>query len=809
MADNYTTDAGAGGNTYFSDDIAGTHAPLIKIMLGALDANDGPVSTTNPMPIDIQEINGTAISIGGGVEAGALLVTIASDSTGVVSVDDGGGNISVDWGGTVPPIGAGTEAAALRVTVATDSTGVLSVDDNGANLSVDWAGTVPPIGAGTEAAALRVTLATDSTGLVSVDDNGGSLTIDSTALTTDDLDTGIGTDTRGIVGIGLAESGGHTLLGSANPMPVSDNGGAITVDWAGTAPPIGAGVEATALRVTVATDSTGVLSVDDGGGNLSVDWGGTVPPIGAGLEATALRVTLATDSTGLLSVDDNGGALTVDAANDGSLVTQIGDGTSLATVRNLAANDALNVAIVDGSGNQITSFGGGTQYTEDDAAAANPVGTAPILVRQDTPAGLVSLDGDNVAQRATNYGAAYCQIVTSSGAFVDSFGGSGGTAMADDGAFTVGTTQFTPAGGTYRSVRDLVDDNDAGAFAMNQRRGMYVTLEDASSNAVTVTSNRLVVDGSGVTQPISAASLPLPTGAATSANQLPDGHNVTVDNAAGASAVNIQDGGNAITVDWAGTAPPIGAGLEATALRVTVATDSTGVLSVDDNGGNLSVDWGGTVPPIGAGTEAAALRVTVATDSTGVLSVDDNGGALTVDQATAANLNAQVVGNAAADAAVTGNPVQIAFRASNVEPTAMSADGDVVHPWADRFGRLVTTALHPPDVATAGAHGLYTENQTAAADQELIAAPTAGNSIYVTSVYASNGGGSLITATLKEGPAGTARIIGNLAASGGGYTWDFGGTPWVLPAATALTGALSGAGDVDWNLQYFVAPTPA
>jgi len=32
------------------------------------------------------------------------------------------------------------------------------------------------------------------------------------------------------------------------------------------------------------------------------------------------------------------------------------------------------------------------------------------------------------------------------------------------------------------------------------------------------------------TQPISAASLPLPTGAATSALQLPDGHNVTVDN---------------------------------------------------------------------------------------------------------------------------------------------------------------------------------------------------------------------------------------------------------------------------------------
>src|SRR3990167_6946588 len=213
----------------------------------------------------------------------------------------------------------------------------------------------------------------------------------------------------------------------------------------------------------------------------------------------------------------------------------------------------------------------------------------------------------------------------------------------------------------------------------------------------------------------------LPTGAATAALQLPDSHNVTVDNAAGAAAVNVQDGGNALTVDWAGTAPPIGAGLEATALRVTVATDSTGVLSVDDNGsaltvdgtvtaaaqpgvdigdvtinnasgaaavnvqdgGNaLTVDWAGTAPPIGAGLEVTALRVTVATDSTGVLSVDDNGSALTVDavnldirdltsvsdsvavlQTTAANLNAEVQGDVASGAPAAGNPVQMGGKA--------------------------------------------------------------------------------------------------------------------------------------------------
>jgi len=41
-----------------------------------------------------------------------------------------------------------------------------------------------------------------------------------TELTTADLDTGGGTDTRAVVGMVLAESGGGALVGSANPMPV-------------------------------------------------------------------------------------------------------------------------------------------------------------------------------------------------------------------------------------------------------------------------------------------------------------------------------------------------------------------------------------------------------------------------------------------------------------------------------------------------------------------------------------------------------------------------------------------------------------
>jgi hypothetical protein len=46
-------------------------------------------------------------------------------------------------------------------------------------------------------------------------------------------------------------------------------------------------------------------------------------------------------------------------------------------------------------------------YTEDAAAAADPVGNVQILVRKDTLASEVSTDGDNVAQRGTSKGEAY------------------------------------------------------------------------------------------------------------------------------------------------------------------------------------------------------------------------------------------------------------------------------------------------------------------------------------------------------------------------------------------------------------------
>lgn len=89
-----------------------------------------------------------------------------------------------------------------------------------------------------------------------------------------------------------------------------------------------------------------------------------------------------------------------------------------------------------------------------------------------------------------------------------------------------------------------------------------------------------------VAVPVSAATLPLPTGAATSALQTQPGvdiGDVTVNNGAGASAVNIQDGGNSITVDG----PLTDAQLRATSVPISLATSY--ISTVNSSTTNLAV----------------------------------------------------------------------------------------------------------------------------------------------------------------------------------------------------------------------------
>ena len=316
--------------------------------------------TANGMDVDVTRVSGnvTVVQATGSnlnaVVSGTVTANLAAGSNNIGDVD------VLTVPAPLSTSGGGTEASALRVTIANDSTGVVSVDDNGGSLTVDGSVTVSQATAGN----LNATVV-GSGNFTVVQSTAGNLNATVQGTVTANAGTGFGIATAGsaqlstgpqIMGsdgtlatrIQTTAAGVLKTDGSATTQPVS---GTVTanlaagtnnigdVDVLSVPAPLsttGGGTEATALCVTVANDSTGVLSVDDNGGSLTVD--GTVTanlaagtnnigdvdvltvpaPLsttGNGTAATALRVTLASDTTGLLDVE---GAVAHDGVDSGN-----------------------------------------------------------------------------------------------------------------------------------------------------------------------------------------------------------------------------------------------------------------------------------------------------------------------------------------------------------------------------------------------------------------------------------------------------------------------------------------------------------
>ena len=126
----------------------------------------------------------------------------------------------------------------------------------------------------------------------------------------------------------------------------------------------------------------------------------------------------------------------------------------------------------------------------------------------------------------------------------------------------------------------------------------------------------------------------------------------------------------------------IGAGTEAAALRVTIATNSTGVLSIDDNSGSLTVDNGGTF----------AVQSTLQAGSASIGTLGANSGTdigdVVVTSLPASTNTIEVVGDVAEDAAVSGFPVLTGGRYDATQRTL--DDGDVGALALDPSGALYT-----------------------------------------------------------------------------------------------------------------------
>lgn len=239
--------------------------------------------------------------------------------------------------------------------------------------------------------------------------------------------------------------------------------------------------------------------------------------------------------------------------------TEYTEGATDASITGTAAlaegpSDTLTPLQLDASGNLkvVGTFGGSSSdVTEDAASLADPIGPQIMARRRDALSAETTTDADNVALNATNNGELYVKHV------------------------------------------DAIPITDNGGS---------LTIDGTVAVSGTVA--------------ISAASLPLPTGAATAALQTQPGvdiGDVTVNNASGASAVNIQDGGNSITVDGSVTANA-GTNLNTSLLALesggNLAAAATSLALLDNaiSGSEMQVDVV-TLPAVTQGTSPWAVSI--------------------------------------------------------------------------------------------------------------------------------------------------------------------------------------------------------
>ena len=308
----------------------------------------------------------------------------------------------------------------------------------------------------------------------------------------------------------------------------------------------GNAVSVTDNRLNVNAYLSATPTIDIGDVSLLLD--GTAADYGTGNVNTSgrtLRVTLASD-------DYHFGEKGTAADHDGTIHGQlryIGDQVKNAYDELVAIDADTNVLLL-------------TAHTEDSAHSNADIGTMSLAVRNDTLASLVSDDGDYAPFQVNANGALYIT------------GGEVENAAVQSEPLLIG--------GRYDSSARTLDDGDAGAVALNASGHMIMDVVDGGQLDTIIDTLETTLTAIETDQAAIEALL------------------ITIDSDTDAIKTAIQilddwDDSNYanVNINLAGSDAPTGGGTESGALRVTLANDSTGVISIDDGGNTITVD--GTV----------------------------------------------------------------------------------------------------------------------------------------------------------------------------------------------------------------------
>lgn len=325
------------------------------------------------------------------------------------------------------------------------------------------------------------------------------------------------------------------------------------------------------------------------------------------------------------------------------------------------------------------------------------------------------------------------------------------------------------------------------------------TAGTASADVITVqgitSMTALKVDGSAVTQPVSAASLPLPTGAATAAKQPAIG-------TAGSSSADVLSvqgiaSGTAMPVSLASAPLPTGAATEATlsALNTKVTTVNTGAVVVASSalpsGAATETTLGTRALETGGNLASIVTQLGAVTASPTANTVLDRLKALLTGIVLSAGT--ALIGKVGIDQTTPGATNLIA--ASSIGRTTLPSSvssGSFISWLLDRYGRAYS--ISPVLTLTSSAGTAITTNT----NTSLVSAPSAGNHLRVYRVWAQNS--SAVGTWCYLGNGSGVKTIPFYLAQYQPMMMNLNGS-WELSTATALfmNTATTGA-----NIEWFI-----
>jgi hypothetical protein len=486
----------------------------------------------------------------------------------------------------------GTNLRALKVS----SAGVLSVDGSAVTQPVSgtfWQTTQPvsaaslPLPSGASTSALQTT---GNTSLSSIDSKiPASLTVSSTRLLVD--------------GSGVTQPVSGTFWQATQPVSAASlplpSGAATSAKQ----PALGTAGSASADVISI-QGITGMTAVKVDGSAVTQPVSGTVGVSGT-VAVSAASLPLPSGAATDASVTETHGSK---APGTAASKSELGGGVYNSS--GVTLTDGQQAALQLGSSGALKIDGSG--FTQPVSASSLPLPTgAATAANQSTANSSLSSIDSKVPVNLT---------VSSTRLLVD---GSGVTQPVS------GTVTANAGSGTFAvSAASLPLPSGAATSAKQPALG---TAGTASSDVITVqgiaSMTALKVDGSAVTQPVSAASLPLPSGAATAAKQpalgtagTPSSDVITVQGATSMTALKVD--GSAVTQPVSAASLPLPSGAATSANQTTANTslssiDSKVPANLTVSSTRLLVDGSGVTQPVSA---ASALPTKAPVNTNGSMS---------------------------------------------------------------------------------------------------------------------------------------------------------------------------------------------